>query len=300
MSFLLSRIYRKMIKFYKKNITQKLKYYMFILLFSDFINCSSRALEKNESLLLLLNLQSKNENNHNSFFFNAQNLFNRIIEAPGATYTDFKDPKKAINGIQGCGNNCGSLDVYSLQSSSSSSFCIPNQKCLVLETQDKKIKNVSGVDFIVFENPFCIGSCATSRFMEPVVVEVSANGTQWCGWNPMFTGDSNSQSDLKDPQKWLRFAGIHPVLFNQTNWTYSQDDIFDFNKSGGDHFDLDDANFGNSGTGCDSNTKNDIQSNGFIYLRLTSANSRSFTYPSDSFDQTADIDGAIAREVINR
>lgn len=230
-------------------------------------------------------------------------LANQVLEAPGATGEGFKDKNRAINGICGAGKLGGSLDVYSLQKSSIATYyCKLNEKCIVLEWENKKVQNVPGIDFVVFENPFCKGNesnCNNSRFMEPVVVEVSEDGINWCGWNPQYTG-SSSPEDLQNPNFWQRFAGIEPVIFNQENWQLAENDIFDKTKAGGDGFDLSDSNFGSSGDGCNSTVKNQIQTDGFIYLRLTSANSRGFTYPSDSFDQTADIDGVVAKSVTNR
>ncbi len=230
-------------------------------------------------------------------------LFNKVKEAPGATGSGFGDPNKAINGIRGCGKLSGSLDVYSLKSSSSSNYCEPNKRCIVLEVENKKVKDGAGIDIVIFENGFCNGgesNCGTSHFMEPIIVEVSYDGTNWCGWNPRYIGSDTTDSSLRNPNNWLRFAGIWPVIYNQDNWLYTEDDIFDREKAGGDGFDLSDSNFGKSGDGCDLTVKNQILTNGFIYLRLTSANSRGLTYDPISIDQTPDIDGAIARYVQNR
>ncbi|MFN3604084.1 MAG: LIC_13355 family lipoprotein [Leptonema sp. (in: bacteria)] len=226
-------------------------------------------------------------------------LANKITEAPGGGTDGFKNPTKSINGICGGGKTSGSLDVYSLQSNSGSTLCVPNERCIVLEWEGKKVKNVAGVDFVVFENPFCIDieTNCFSRFMEPVIVEVSEDGINWCGWNPQYIGPDTSLVNLRNPNHWLRFAGKEPVLFNQETWVLSELEIFDPSKAGGDGFDLDDGNFG---SGCTSGTKTNLQTNGFIYLRLVSAVSRGFSYPSDSFDQTADIDGVVAKTVINR
>lgn len=273
-----------------------------------FIGCNSttNTQENLDSLFLLLNQQKKefSTNQENTSFFNLINafLFNKITEAPGNA-TDAQK-QKAINGIYGAGKLAGSLDVYLLQSSNNSIYCKPNEKCIVLEIENKKIMNTSGIDFVVFENPFCIGGenyCNTTRFMEPVIVEVSFDLINWCGWNPQYIGSDTNINNLSNPSNWQRFAGIEPVLFNQNNWSYTEEDIFDKTKAGGDGFDLDDPNFGLSGDNCNNSIKNQILSNGFIYLRLVSANSRGFTYhPSDSFDQTADIDGVIAKSALDR
>lgn len=270
-----------------------------------FLFCKESKKDKSNDFLLVLINNAINSNKISDttcpkeWKFNNIYLADKIIEAPGATGEGFKDANKAINGICGAGKLAGSLDVYSLQSSPFSTNCIPDEKCIVLEWNNKKVKNTPGIDFVVFENPFCLGSesnCNISRFMEAVIVEVSIDGINWCGWNPQYLGGA-SESDKKNPNHWQRFAGIEPVIFNQENWAFSENDIFDTTKAGGDGFDLDDVNFGSS---CSPLQKSQIQSDGFIYLRLTSALSRGFSFPSDSFDQTPDIDGVIAKIVENR
>ncbi len=231
--------------------------------------------------------------------FEGAYLADLVTEAPGQTGSGFGNALCAVNGIYGGGENRGSTDVYSLQSSAASTKCEPGEKCIVLEWAGRRVKNVAGQsDFVVFENPF---NREPGRFIEAVIVEVSGDGISWCGWKPEYTG--TDESDVYDPKKYSDLAGIEPVLFDQETWTASAEDIFDQSKAGGDHFDLDDANFGNTETNCDAGTKSDIQTNGFVYVRLTTANSRSdvkYPLPRDSFDRTADIDGVVAREVVTR
>lgn len=232
--------------------------------------------------------------------FEGAYLADLVTEAPGQTGSGFGNALCAVNGIYGGGENRGSTDVYSLSSSSESSKCEANEKCMVLEWAGRRVVNGDGADFVVFENPF---ERAAGRFMEAVIVEVSANGETWCGWKPEYTAKETEEMDpVYNPESYTNLAGIEPVLFDQATWTASAEDIFDQSKAGGDHFDLDDANFGNTGTNCAEGTKSAIQSNGFVYVRLTTANSRSETFPlpGDSFDQTADIDGVVARDVAPR
>lgn len=226
-----------------------------------------------------------------------------VTEAPGQNHYQFGNPLCATNGIYGGGSGSGSTDVYSLKSSSTSTYCVPNEKCIVLEWASSRVLNSTGVDFVVFENPF--NRSESARFIEAVIVEVSEDGIDWCGWNSTYSGETNNTlpnfiADIYNPAKYERLAGIEPVLFNQSNWQYSGGDIFDKSKAGGDHFDLNDANFG---SGCSGAKKSMIQSSGFVYLRLTTANSRdgaSFPLPPDSFDATADIDGVVAKQIDNR
>lgn len=230
-------------------------------------------------------------------------LADTVTEAPGQNHYQFGNPLCATNGIYGAGTGSGSTDVYSLNSSPSSIKCIVNEKCIVLEWKDNKVKNEAGVDFVVFENPF--NRTVSARFIEAVIVEVSEDGVDWCGWNPTYMGEKNNAmpnflTDIYNPANYERLAGIEPVLFNQSNWPYSAADIFVQSKAGGDHFDLGDVEFG---SGCSGAKKSMIQTNGFVYLRLTTANSRdavNFPLPNDSFDGTADIDGVIAKNIAPR
>ena len=271
-----------------------------------FLDCSKATNNQDAILLSLINPNPENPSstsNTSSFVPVNVRLFDKVTEAPGSGSGPFSDPQKAINGVFGFGKTRGSTDVYSLKSSPTATYCKPNEKCIVLEVENKKIKNGSGIDFVVFENPFCLGgiaNCGISHFMEPVIVEVSIDGINWCGFNPQYVGD-NTNASLNNPNNWQRFAGKEPVVFNQSNWRYSEEDIFDPTIAGGDGFDLEDPNFGSrSDDGCTSVIKNQILSDGFIYLRLTTAFSRGFPVTPGSYDQTADIDGVIARYVTDR
>ncbi|KAB2933895.1 MAG: LIC_13355 family lipoprotein [Leptonema illini] len=226
-----------------------------------------------------------------------------VTEAPGETGGTFGNSLCAVNGVYGNGLNRGSGDVYSLKSSPASTMCEANEKCIVLEWAGRRVLSGAGVDFVVFENPF--NRTSGGRFIEAVIVEVSENGTAWCGWNPAYTGETDSSVaqfslDIYDVTKYDDVAGLEPVLFNQSTWTGTAADVFDVAKAGGDHFDL--ADLVASGS-CDAGTVSAIQASGFVYLRMTTANSRSpaaFPLPGDSFDQTADIDGVVARNVADR
>lgn len=225
-----------------------------------------------------------------------------VAEAPGATGVGFGDANRAVNGVCG-GPTAASLDVYSLKSSGTSTKCVSGQKCVVLEWAGRRVLSGVEADFVVFENPF--NRTSGGRFIEAVIVEVSQDGTVWCGWNPAYTGETDSGAaqfslDIYDVTKYVDVAGLEPVLFNQSTWTGTAADVFDVAKAGGDHFDL--AELVASGS-CDAGTVSAIQASGFVYLRMTTGNSRSpaaFPLPGDSFDQTADIDGVVARNVDDR
>lgn len=229
---------------------------------------------------------------------------------PEITGEAFGDPLKAANGICGGGWNNGSLDVYS---TAKSMHCDTNEDCVVLEWTDSKVINTTGIDFVVYENGFAYGN-GMSRFMEPVIVEVSNDLNSWCGWKPEYTGvtDLNDPEFLKDVRNSENFsdlAGITPVLFKQNpdaKNTWKAEDLFTtttdsrgtYLKAGGDGFDLDSPEFGQTGIGCSSELADQIKINGFRYVRLTTAytrDSQTFPLAPDSFDRRADIDGVIAK-----
>ena len=220
----------------------------------------------------------------------------------------FGDPTKATNKICGAGWASGGTDVYS---TGSSSECESGENCIALEWTGKRVLDATGVDFVVYENPFLYNNNASSRFIEAVIVEVSQDGTNWCSWNPSYSG-TTSAPDLRNPGNYSDLAGITPVLFMQSSAnSLSASDLFtevtdsygNHLKGGGDGFDLSAPSFGTTGSGCNTTLRNSIRSSGFVYVRLTTAysrNSSSFPIVSDSFDQKADIDGVVARSVTDR
>ncbi len=220
----------------------------------------------------------------------------------------FGDPTRATNKICGSGWSSGSTDVYTLESSSE---CEIDEDCIILEWTGKKVTNTTGIDFVVYENPFLTGSNPNSRFLEPVIVEVSIDGNNWCGWNPSYSGGS-SKTDLRNPANYSDLAAITPVEFKQSDSNnLTADDLFTeitdgygtHLKGGGDGFDLDASSFGDSGNGCNTTLRDNIRNSGFVYVRLTTAYSRndtSFPLSLDSVDKNADIDGVVARSVADR
>jgi hypothetical protein len=167
-------------------------------------------------------------------------IADEIISSPGASDRAFGDPSKAINGICGGGENNGSLDVYELEATGSGSS-------LILAWKNKRVLNASGIDFIIFENVFKNQGSSNLYFLEPVVVEVSEDNVNYCGFSPNFTG-GGSATQLRDD--WKNFAGLSPVLYNMTTLTLTAAEIFSdptqqssgfsyyMGKSGGDGFDL--------------------------------------------------------------
>ena len=216
-------------------------------------------------------------------------LADTVTSAPGATGFGNGDSFCAVNGVRGLGNTQGSVDVYSLASSGAGAT-------LILEWSGRRVTAGTGAEFIVFENPFDIGGNPSTRYMEPLVVEVSEDNASYCGWNPSYTFIPSSTYS-NDPSQWLRFAGVNPVSYNQQSNPLNGSAVF--SSGGGDSYDLADGNFGASGAGCNATVRDNIRNNGFVYLKLTSATSVGF--PGDAASAGGpDIDGVIARYVTAR
>ncbi|MCE9500093.1 MAG: LIC_13355 family lipoprotein, partial [Leptospira sp.] len=169
----------------------------------------------------------------------------------------------------------------------------------------QRVINGTGIDFVVFENPFQINSNPSTVFMEAIVVEVSIDGTNFCGFAPDYINSSETVYS-NDPSKWIRYAGKTPVYYNDDNNQLKGSDIYDPAKSGGDGFDLSNLTTSSTtdtlwGTGCSASLVTNIQNNGFYYIRLSAASDRinpdtssKFLRDSGAFDGP-DIDGVFAR-----
>ncbi|TGK07279.1 LIC_13355 family lipoprotein [Leptospira semungkisensis] len=221
-----------------------------------------------------------------------------LVSAPGSTGIGYKNANCAKDGIRGQGEFNGSLDVYTMGASGSGAS-------IILGWSGGKVQPSTGIDFIVYENPFFIGVQNNSNpfnavFMEPLIIEVGNDQTNWCGWNPAYT-NADPNTFVNNPTYWNRFAGITPVAYNQDTNPMTVAEVFDTDivngGGGGDGFDLADSNFGSSGTGCDSTLKNDIQANGFTYIKISAAKTILSTLPIDSAHSNPDIDGVVAKSV---
>ena len=224
-----------------------------------------------------------------------------IISAPNHTGSGFQDSALAINGVRGAGFSSGSGDVFSLTKSGSTAS-------VTLEWKNKRIINGQGIDFIVFENPFYYNGDSTNAFMEALIVEVSQDNINYCGFSPVYS-NSNKSEYSRNPIHWQRFAGITPVLYNVETNPLSNDDLYNLSKSGGDGFDLDDLSASNFWEiGCSTALRDKIKTEGFLYIRLTSATNRINPDTGQYFLQDSagaygggpDIDGIIARYRVSR
>lgn len=212
-----------------------------------------------------------------------------------STVNGFNDSSKATNGICGGGEFSGSLDVYAMNLTGTGASA-------VLSWGGKSVLNGSGIDFIVYENPFKLSDTSDRYAMDPMVVEVSLDNSVYCGFP--LTYDSTS-STLNKISSWGGFAGLRPVIYNMGSKTFSLEELFTstgngFLKGGGDGFDLDQVTA--SGT-CTTTVRDQIKTSGFKFIKLTSASAvtnpatgNPYTYPH-AFDNGGDIDGVVARNV---
>ncbi|WP_444874211.1 LIC_13355 family lipoprotein [Leptospira santarosai] len=258
-----------------------------------FSECIENKQENSETLAALL-LLTQNQQTPDSrpckdrFAIDRAGIYNakEIVSDPANTGTGFQDSTCAVDGILGLGNSNGSLDVFTLNNSGPGAS-------LILGWNGKKVQNTAGTDFIVFENAFQVGGNPNSVFLEPIIVEVGNDQTNWCGWNPSYTQGGVFSND---PAHWLRFAGLKYVDYNQITNPMNSVALFNLD-GGGDGFDLGDVNFGNSGSGCNVALRNELQANGFLYIKLTSAKAILAVLPIPGANENPDIDGVIAKQI---
>jgi hypothetical protein len=138
---------------------------------------------------------------------------------------------------------------------STSVAALGNGGSVVLAFRDLVIEDGPGPDFLLFENPFFVGAAPASAddfylvFVEPGVVEVSADGETWVAL-PFDAGAlAEATSQTADPDLYLRLqglAGVTPTLTG--DWTRVEDPLVwdpagtgGVSGAGGDAFDLADA-----------------------------------------------------------
>ena len=231
-------------------------------------------------------------------------LADTVVRAPSRNpESDTGDPRKATNGICGGGKDAGSTDVFSLESTG-------NGATLILEWSGRRITNGSGIDFVVFENPFQVGGSGERVFIEALVVQVgnSPEGP-WCGFDPDYRyADEENYSG--NPVYWSGFAGKTPVLYNRKTNPLEGEDLFRTDLAGGDAFDLDDLSEKDfEGSDCTTELRNWIRdSYGFTYIRLIAASALTNPDSGEPFPRDPgagetggpDIDGVLARYTTNR
>lgn len=197
-----------------------------------------------------------------------------VVSAPGV-----RDPDLAVNGARGLGSSAGGADVAQLSGRPDGG------DVLVLRWSDRRVLNGPGPDLVIFENAF---EYSGGTFMDPVVVEVSADGERWVG----FPHDYLAEDELAyqpDPSLWQGFAGRTPTVLSVEGTPDL--DAFDVG-AGGDRFDLEQLP--------DTAEGRRIKAEGFMFLRLSSARAQvnpdtGVVFPSDPVSNGADIDAAYAR-----
>jgi len=140
-----------------------------------------------------------------------------VVEAAG-------DAERAVNGVRGAGARAGSTDVFSL------GLQPGVDDTLVLAFEGVAV-DVDGDDLAVFENPFDVAE--RDRFMDPVIVEVSADCTDYVAFRWERT-DADPAQWSGDPAAWSGFAGITPVNLHEEDTPV--DPLSP--AAGGDTFDL--------------------------------------------------------------
>lgn len=131
----------------------------------------------------------------------------------GAGFGQNKFPQVVMGAPKGMGATSGSLDVLSLGIGGE----------IILDMGSCQIKDGTGIDFIVFENPFFIGGNEAAPYAELASVSVSNDGINFV--------DFSCQSDSFP---YDGCAGWHPVYSAPTNGISP----FDPDIAGGDAFDL--------------------------------------------------------------
>lgn len=275
-------------------------FYCFLVSFS-FLHCQDSSSDSTLPLLALLQVGTSSQTlvcPPTSLPIDIP-LADEVYGTPSSTVSGFNDPSRATNGICGAGNFSGSLDVYAMNLTG------PGAN-LILGWSGADVQNVTGIDFIIYDNSFQILGSVDTYAIDPSVVQVSLDGSAWCGFHPRYTGGVTSRIS-----SWERFAGLQPVTYNMTTNPMSLSDLFSTNGAGillggGDGFDLDDldANDPND-VNCDAALVTNIQTNGFRYVKIRSASDvddpenpgNKFPWPSGSFNGS-DVDGVVARVIV--
>ena len=195
-----------------------------------------------------------------------------VIDAPTGD-GPFRDPRRAVNGVRGAGEFAGGTDVFSLN----------HDERLVLGWTARRVLDGPGPDLAVFENPFRTGDA--NWFLDPVVVEVSADGEAWVAFPHDYrAADELAWSD--DAADWSGFAGLRPVVLHEELRPH---DPFD-PAAGGDLFDLADLP--------PTPATDAIRAEGVAYIRLGAPGTNPDSgeaFPRDPVSNGPDIDGVYAR-----
>ncbi|XDD53681.1 LIC_13355 family lipoprotein [Leptospira sp. WS4.C2] len=270
-----------------------------LVLLSFLLACTPEPKNNQVELLALLGSNQIGNNsriNCPSGLLPANIPFANTIVSANSTVSGFNDSSKAINGICGGGELSGSLDVYALNLTGAGAT-------LILSWAGKTVKNVAGVDFIVYENSFRVTESNDRYAFDPMVVQVSFDGTNYCGFD--LSGFNPSVADSNKISSWPGFGGLRPVLYNISSNDLSLDQLFastgsGFLLGGGDGFNIDDLI---TSASCDNTALTNIKSTGFKFIKMISASAvtnpntgSGYVYPH-SYTNGSDIDGVVAKSV---
>lgn len=198
-----------------------------------------------------------------------------VVDAPATDALPFGDPALAVNGARGAGALAGGSDVFSLDADGDGAH-------LTVSWSGRRLVDGPGVDLVVFENAFDVAPGV--RFMDPAVVEVSADGQAFVAF-PVAYGAADPAAWSADPTHWEGFAGRSPVLLHVES---NAVDPFDAALAGGDGFDLADLPV----------TLADV-----VAVRITSATAvvdpaTGAPYPHDPVANGADVDAVYGRTLV--
>lgn len=202
------------------------------------------------------------------------------VTAPGHDGTGTHDAELAVNGVRCSGQEAGSTDVFSL------GYEPGVDDALVLAWSRGPFFDGPGPELAVFENAFQIGG-GPERFMDPVVVEVSADGEAWVAWAHAY-GAADPATYSTDAADWTGFAGLTPCELH-----VDERPLDPFGPdAGGDAFDLADLPSDDPATKA-------VWADGAAYVRLSSAvvwtdPTTGLPFPRDPVSDGADIDGIAA------
>ncbi|TGK52953.1 LIC_13355 family lipoprotein [Leptospira bouyouniensis] len=280
----------------------KQKNLFLFLTFLWIFSCKESSSSSNDSLLALIPLLGASANATlcpKSLTLPSDTFLANTVVSASANVSGFSDPSKAINGVCGAGELAGSLDVYALERTGAGAT-------IILSWGGRTVKNVTdSIDFIVYDNSFRISGDSNTYAMDPSVIQVSLDGSKYCGFNPSYTA-----GNINLIANWQKFGGLRPVYYNMTTNPLSNEDLFistggNFLLGGGDGFDLDDLDPNDpNDVNCDTTTANDIKATGFKFIKITSASNvtnhadgtNKFPWPPGSYNGS-DIDGVVARDL---
>lgn len=201
-----------------------------------------------------------------------------VLSAPGHTGFGTRDAARAVNGARGKGRHQGSVDVFSLGLEPG----VDDE--LVVGWSGRRLLDGPGPDLVVFENAFEVKG--GGWFIDPVIVEVTADGERWVAFPHDYTAD-DERAWVPDPALWPGFAGRTPVYLHEDD---APMDPFS-EEAGGDAFDLADLPGEEGAT---------VRASGVLAVRLTSAAARTNpdtgeVWPRDPVADGADIDAVYGR-----